>query len=137
MSLKKRELKILEQKLHEERAKILAHLQKIEDNASQDMSELTGDSADIASLEIAQESLSKLGNREMKVLKLIDHAIKKLADGSYGICEYSGEDIPFARLEVSPWAKYTVEAKEELERKERHYRKGGEASTPDFGSDGD
>ena len=60
-----------------------------------------------------------------------------MENGDYGICEYSGEDIPFKRLMISPWAKYTVEAKEELERQERGFRKSSPLSNDDDDFDQD
>lgn len=123
MSLKKKQLDELKEKLLAERARVLQHLNTIEDESDRDMDAIGGDMADIASIEVSQASLAQLGHREKKLLKLINHALSKFDDGSYGICEHSGEEIPFRRLQISPWAKYTVEAKEELERQEKSFRK--------------
>ena len=123
MALKKKQIEELKTKLEQERARIVRHLSDLKGEADLEVGGLGGDAADIASSELSLASLAKLGLREKKLLKLIDHALEKFEDDSYGICELTGEDIPFARLQVSPWAKYTVEAKEELERKERGFRK--------------
>ncbi|MEZ4754251.1 MAG: TraR/DksA family transcriptional regulator [Bdellovibrionota bacterium] len=121
---KSREAGLVELKeiLMEKKKKLLEHLYKLEGESAQDIGEVHGDSADIAALEINQASLSKLGGREQKLLKKIEHALRKFEDESYGICEYSGEEIPLERLFARPEAQYTVEAKEMLERKERGFR---------------
>jgi DnaK suppressor protein len=121
---KKRDEELLELKeiLLLERKKILTHLEEVQSESTAELSELTGDSADLASVEISQSSRSKLGIRQRKLLSKIDHAISKFEDGTYGICELTGEEIPVARLRARPVAQYTVEAKEELERKERGFR---------------
>jgi DnaK suppressor protein len=49
----------------------------------------------------------------------IDRAFQRLQDGTYGICEATGERIPDERLEVMPQARYTVEAQAEMERRAR------------------
>ena len=41
----------------------------------------------------------------------IDHALAKLDDGTYGICEISGQPIPKDRLRAIPWARERVEYK--------------------------
>ncbi|KAA9004159.1 conjugal transfer protein TraR [Paenibacillus spiritus] len=39
----------------------------------------------------------------------IDAALERMDEGTYGICQASGEEIPFERLEAIPWTAYTVE----------------------------
>ncbi|MCB0330607.1 MAG: TraR/DksA family transcriptional regulator [Bdellovibrionales bacterium] len=139
MALTKKQLAELKELLVTEKKRILDQLLKRQDASASELTELSGDSADIASLEISQASLHKLGSREQKLLEKIEHALAKFEDDTYGICELTGEDIPFARLKARPVAQYTVEAKEMLERKERGYRKNEEvdASEDYFPSDDD
>jgi DnaK suppressor protein len=80
--------------------------------------------------------MTKLGSRQRRLLKKIDLALDKMDDGSYGICELTGEPIPVARLKARPVAQYTVEAKEELERRERGYRDRSDDDDV-FGADDD
>lgn len=61
-----------------------------------------------------------LMERDIKKLHDIDDALAKIEDGSYGICEDSDEIISKKRLEKMPWAKYTIEAAEQME-KERGF----------------
>lgn len=131
--MRKRDLDKFKKILLMERQEILGQLLKIEKDSDSHLSQLGGDSADIASIEISQAALSKLGGREQKYLKKIDHALKKIEDGTYGLCELTGEPIPIKRLEARPVAQYTVEAKQELEQRERQYRDSDE-SDEDFGS---
>lgn len=41
----------------------------------------------------------------------IDRALERLEDGTYGICEISGQPIPKERLKAIPWARERVEFK--------------------------
>jgi RNA polymerase-binding transcription factor DksA len=43
------------------------------------------------------------------LLAAVDHALQKMEDGTYGICDMAGETIPPARLELIPWAALCVE----------------------------
>jgi RNA polymerase-binding transcription factor DksA len=47
----------------------------------------------------------------------IDDALQRIREGRYGVCEFTGKVIPRQRLEAIPWARYTVEAQAELERR--------------------
>lgn len=58
-------------------------------------------------------------SQERDSLFEIDAALKKIKDGTYGICEISGKQIPHARLEARPFARYTVECQAELEKTNR------------------
>ncbi len=61
-------------------------------------------------------------SQEQDALFEIDEALKRIARGTYGICEISGKSIPKARLEARPFARFTVECQSEIERKNRFSR---------------
>ena len=42
------------------------------------------------------------------LLRKIEHALTRLGEGSYGICEVCGQPIPVARLEALPYATLCV-----------------------------
>lgn len=63
-------------------------------------------------------ALTILSKDKDSLLK-IDDALKRLERGEYGICEMSNKPIPKARLEALPFARYTVECQQEMERKQR------------------
>lgn len=68
--------------------------------------------------EAYEQSLSlDLAAADRKLIKEIDDAIKRIDDGSYGICELTGKPIKAERLEELPWARYSIEAARELERR--------------------
>jgi YteA family regulatory protein len=50
-----------------------------------------------------------LDQAEEQKLAEIEAALGRITDGTYGICEVSGEPIPFDRLEAIPWTRYHVE----------------------------
>lgn len=55
-------------------------------------------------------------SKEFSLLRQIDRALEKIAEGTYGICDLSGEEIPLKRLEALPYATMTVKAQEKFER---------------------
>lgn len=79
----------------------------------------TGDAgSDAYDRDFALSLLSKEGDSLFE----IDAALKKIDDGSYGICEMSGKSIPHERLEALPFARYTVECQAEFEKTNRFTR---------------
>lgn len=78
-----------------------------------------GDEMDEATTEGATSMASKLLERDVQLLREIDHALDKVAGGTYGTCEGTGEPIGYARLKLRPWARYSIEYQEEMERAAR------------------
>lgn len=60
-------------------------------------------------------------DRERKLIRKIDEALKRVDDGSYGYCLETGEEIGVKRLEARPVATLSLEAQERRERRERQY----------------
>jgi DnaK suppressor protein len=60
-------------------------------------------------------------DRERKLIRKIDEALKRIEDGSYGYCLETGEEIGVKRLEARPVATLSIEAQERRERRERQY----------------
>lgn len=58
----------------------------------------------------------EVSNREFSVLRQIDRALQKIEEGTYGICDITGAEIPRKRLDAVPYATMTVEAQEKLEK---------------------
>ncbi len=57
-------------------------------------------------------------SKEQDALYEIEEALKRIEQGTYGICEVSGDKIPVERLEAIPFARLTVRCQEELENQE-------------------
>ena len=60
-------------------------------------------------------------DRERKLIRKIDEALKRIEDGTYGYCLETGEEIGIKRLEARPVATLSIEAQERRERRERQY----------------
>ena len=78
-----------------------------------------GDLVDIADVVINNELMNRLSDMDFEKIKLIDRALEKIEDGSYGTCEGTGKPIPEARLNAIPWTPYTVEYAEQVEKQKK------------------
>ncbi len=71
-----------------------------------------------------------IGNKTEE-LDAIESAMRKLNEGSYGVCEECEEEIPFKRLEAVPFALYCVDCQHEIDgQKKRTERTGPEKPLP-------
>jgi DnaK suppressor protein len=66
-----------------------------------------------------QEMLLGLAESERALLQMVERALRKIEDGTYGLSEESGDPIPFERLRAVPWARFTASEQEVLEREVR------------------
>jgi DnaK suppressor protein len=56
---------------------------------------------------------------EQNAIYEIDQALRRIRDGTYGICEATGTPIPAERLEAVPWTRFAREVEEKLEREQQ------------------
>ena len=59
---------------------------------------------------------------EQNAIYEIDQAIRRIHDGTYGICEATGKPIPPERLEAVPWTRFARDAEEALEREREAHK---------------
>ncbi|MDJ0832818.1 MAG: RNA polymerase-binding protein DksA [Gammaproteobacteria bacterium] len=77
---------------------------------------------DRATLETDAALELRTRDRYRKLVNKIDSAMARIAEGSYGYCEETGEEIGLSRLEARPIATLTIEAQEKHERLEKQHR---------------
>ena len=94
------------------------------DNTSEHLREHTAeaDPADQATIEEENALELRARDRERKLLRKVEEALRRVEDGSYGYCEETGEPISLKRLDARPIATLSLEAQEMHERRERVYR---------------
>ncbi len=80
------------------------------------------DLVDEASKQMNYTLTLRARDRERKLLKKIDSALKKIENGTYGYCEDSGEPISLKRLEARPIATLSIESQEKHEQQERTHK---------------
>ena len=73
--------------------------------------------ADAATDESDRDLLLSGVSSEQELLYEVEDALRRIEDGSYGICQVTNRPIPTLRLKAVPWTRFTVEAQAEAERK--------------------
>ncbi len=109
---RKLDLEKFRQRLEETRQDLQLGLQRIEDRTSgRDPlnSDTAGEDFDEPGGDAAQETLERtqamaIGQNLKEMLENVSSALRKIDDGTYGICDICQKDIPKARLEIMPFA---------------------------------
>ena len=119
--LTSRELEHFRDLLLAKRREILGDMSSMEREAlrssgGSNLSTLPIHMADMGTDNYEQEFTLGLVETERKLLREINQALAKIQDGTYGLCEGTGKPIAKARLEVQPWARYSIEYAKQMER---------------------
>jgi DnaK suppressor protein len=61
----------------------------------------------------------RLKEREQKLLKKIDEALDRIAQGTFGVCESCGGEIGFKRLKARPVTTLCIDCKTRQEEDEK------------------
>jgi DnaK suppressor protein len=77
------------------------------------------DSGDRATADVAKEDLLQEAGRDSEQLAQIEAALAHIAEGTYGVCDDCGEEIPVSRLDAVPWALLCVRDQEISDKKRR------------------
>jgi RNA polymerase-binding transcription factor DksA len=108
--------------LEEERARVLDEIegiQSMDSTASQqdeqgELSAYDEHQADVATETFERERDVALEADAQTILRMVEIALKKIEDGTYGTCERCGKIIPAARLEAIPYTPFCIEDAERV-----------------------
>lgn len=77
------------------------------------------DPLDRAAVDSGRESNLRFRERESRLIRKIKTALQKIEEGTFGICEACGEDIPVSRLKARPVTAHCIRCKTRMENYER------------------
>ena len=86
---------------------------------------------DQATLESERSFELRIKDRERKLINKVQEALKKIGDGSYGVCESCSEAISVKRLQARPVTSYCINCKSEMEAEERREEQLNQTTQPD------
>ncbi len=108
------------ERLEELRAELARMVEGLEED-QQDRAESEGDmtendSGDMSHSLFTRELDAGIEQVVERRLRNVERALQKIEEGTYGICDATGEPISKGRLEAVPEALYTLEAQQRQER---------------------
>lgn len=118
MPLKKNEIAKYKKQLEQLRAQLLHTLKgsTLEVKTPDEAKGYSQHQADEGTDDFDRTISLEVTTKEYNLLRQIDRALEKIEEGTYGVCDITGEDIPVARLDAIPYACMTVKAQEKLEK---------------------
>ena len=126
MALTKEQVKQLRQLLITERVKLAEEIKSIARDASISPREASGDlsaytihMADMAADTYERELSMSIVSSEQEILYQIDDALKRLDDGSFGVCQQCSGPITMSRLKAVPYASMCIECQRAKEQKSK------------------
>jgi RNA polymerase-binding protein DksA len=123
----KKDLKHFEQRLLEERDRLMKELAILRESirsgtqrdSAGDLSAYSFHMADLGTDAMEREKQFLFASAEGRQLNMVNEALRRLYQGDYGTCEACGEPIARERMDAMPYATLCIECKEKEERRAR------------------
>ncbi|HEY1263582.1 MAG TPA: TraR/DksA family transcriptional regulator [Terriglobales bacterium] len=74
------------------------------------------DIADRAASSYNKEFLFHQSNNDRQLLQMVESALSRIREGSFGECISCGREINAKRLEAVPWTRHCIDCQEKLEK---------------------
>jgi len=112
----------LQQRLLREQDQLSRFLHRLTDASRDPDSDSPQDVGDLCLSTLTKESLFQQRSQFQGRLRLIERALRRIDEGTFGECATCGDDINARRLEAVPWASNCLHCQEalEAERMEAH-----------------
>jgi DnaK suppressor protein len=115
--MKQVDVERLRQKLEFQRHEAQQFLRRMDQEARSLDAEAAQDSADQCVISLSKEALFERSSQRRTVLGLIEAALKRIADGSFGTCVGCGNEVQDQRLQALPWTQFCLRCQGKLEDK--------------------
>jgi DnaK suppressor protein len=99
-------------KLLKKKKEILTTISTAKTSGTESLLEGAQDVADKALSSYSREMLYGLSDQERRVLQLVEDALQRLTDKTFGTCVHCGEKIQTRRMEAVPWARHCLDCQE-------------------------
>ena len=114
--MKKNKLKHFQSLLENICTEIVGDVEKAHHNKKSNEVEQMADISDDAARSYGKKLQGDLEEQEWVKLKQVEAALKKVADGEYGICEQCEQEILETRLEIMPYTEFCIQCLSEIEK---------------------
>lgn len=112
----KKKLETFKKRLEDRQRELRQNVTRTEqDGRAADM-DTAQDIADRASSSYQKEFLFHQSSSERQTLQMVEGALSRIREGTFGECISCGNEINPKRLEAVPWTRYCIECQEKLEK---------------------
>jgi RNA polymerase-binding transcription factor len=114
-AMDKKHLEYYKKKLQARREELLKNIARTEEEGRLADDDPTVDLADKAANSYTKEFLFGQNNTDRSTLQLIDAALERIKNNTYGQCEYCDAELQQKRLDAVPWARHCTRCQEKEE----------------------
>lgn len=115
-NMDKKKLETFKKRLEERQQALRKTVSRTEEDGRVADQDSAQDIADRAASSYTKEFLFSQSNNERQLLQMVESALQRLREGSFGECVACGNEINSKRLEAVPWTRYCIECQEKLEK---------------------
>ena len=112
----KKKLDSFRKKLEERQQALRKAVSRTEEDGRIADQEAAQDIADRAANSYTKEFLFSQSNNDRVLLNMVESALQRLREGTFGECVSCGSDINLKRLEAVPWTRYCIACQEKKEK---------------------
>src|SRR5246127_5036609 len=117
-SMDKKKLEQFKKRLETRQQEVRRMVTRTEQDGRTADDEATQDIADRAASSYNKEFLFSQSNNDRQLLLMVDSALARMREGSFGECVSCGKEINPKRLEAVPWTRHCIECQEKAEKGE-------------------
>jgi DnaK suppressor protein len=114
-AMDKKKLDAFKKRLEERQRELRFNVSRTAQDGREADLESAQDVADRAANSYTKEFLFSQSNSERQTLQMVDGALERIREGSFGECIACGEEINPKRLEAVPWTRHCIECQEKAE----------------------
>jgi DnaK suppressor protein len=113
--MEKKKLEEFRTRLEERQSYLRRNVTRTQEDGRQSDQDSAQDIADRASSSYTKEFLFHQSNNERQLLQMVQGALERIRQGTFGECISCGREINPKRLEAVPWTRHCIECQEKLE----------------------
>jgi len=113
--MEKKKLETFKKRLEDRQRDLRSAMARTAQDGREADVESAQDVADRAANSYTKEFLFHQSNNDRQLLQMVDGALERIREGTFGECISCGTEINPKRLEAVPWTRHCIECQEKLE----------------------
>lgn len=113
--MEKKKLDVFRKRLEERQQALRKTVSRTEEDGRVADQDSAQDIADRAANSYTKEFLFSVSNNERQLLNMVETALQRIREGTFGECVHCGNEINSKRLEAVPWTRYCIACQEKKE----------------------
>ena len=115
MTMDKKRLDSFKKRLEQRQQELRQTVSRTQQDGRSADEDATQDVADKAANSYNKEFLFHQSNNERQLLQMVENALSRIREGSFGECIHCGREINAKRLDAVPWTRHCIACQEKLE----------------------